>query len=405
MNLEDDNQSKASVYTSYTAATDTSEGLIRMERGRAFNVLSETYSLPTDTDEWNRLDKQHMAITLGLGGLYPAPDVVHAVLAPQVGVTKRIVDLGCGTGVWAIEMAREFPHCEVVGIDLARVPLPEADLPTNCRFEVDDINLGLPHLKEQFDVVFCRAVALGLKDFRKSLEDVCACAKPGGIIIWIDADYSFYSKWPMTYRPFFSSSNPDGSCLQRCLYEVRRVSESLLGSDLKTMEAIMEDGFWNHAIMLDPATCKVASLYLPVGTWCDAGDSLVQRELVRYVGMLMRQQMSEIPRTTQPLLLKAGWSKELTDRWGAGILEECKKDDLGFRFRVVWGRRREGPEMSAPALPSVVSSSGDEFLRPKYPLYEEYDSEEQARAAATIRNRGKDIPAPPLVSEATETYF
>ena len=35
-----------------------------------------------------------MAITLGLGGLYPAPEVVRAILAPEDGVTKRIVDLG-----------------------------------------------------------------------------------------------------------------------------------------------------------------------------------------------------------------------------------------------------------------------------------------------------------------------
>ena len=39
-------------------------------------------------------DKQHRGITLGLGGLYPEPEVVRAILAPQDGVTKRIVDLG-----------------------------------------------------------------------------------------------------------------------------------------------------------------------------------------------------------------------------------------------------------------------------------------------------------------------
>lgn len=37
---------------------------------------------------------QHRAITIYLGGLYPAPETVHTILAPQDGVTKRIVDLG-----------------------------------------------------------------------------------------------------------------------------------------------------------------------------------------------------------------------------------------------------------------------------------------------------------------------
>jgi len=39
-------------------------------------------------------DKQHRAITLALGGLYPAPEVVHAILAPENGIKKRILDLG-----------------------------------------------------------------------------------------------------------------------------------------------------------------------------------------------------------------------------------------------------------------------------------------------------------------------
>jgi trans-aconitate methyltransferase len=115
-------------------------------------------------------------------------------------------------------MAREFPHCEVLGVDLAPVPLPPESLPPNCRFEMDDISLGLSHLKGQFDVVFARAIGLGLKDFRKSLADVQECLNPGGILIWIDADFDMYSGWPMVYRPFRSSANPNGSCAQRILY-------------------------------------------------------------------------------------------------------------------------------------------------------------------------------------------
>jgi hypothetical protein len=42
----------------------------------------------------SRRDKQHRGITLGLGGLYPEPEAVRAILAPQDGVTKRIIDLG-----------------------------------------------------------------------------------------------------------------------------------------------------------------------------------------------------------------------------------------------------------------------------------------------------------------------
>jgi len=168
-------------------------------------------------------------------------------------------------------MATEFPHCEVVGVDLAPVPLPPESLPPNCRFEMDDINLGLFHLRDQFDVVLARAIGLGVKDFQKTLADVQACLKPGGILIWIDADYDLYSGWPAAYRPFWTNSNLNGSYMQRVLYgesvgtglernsyeefpEIKTTSMNLLRSDLRTMERILEAGFWRHATLLDPDT-------------------------------------------------------------------------------------------------------------------------------------------------------
>jgi hypothetical protein len=39
-------------------------------------------------------DKQHAAHLIGLGSLYPCPDLVDKILAPESGVTKEILDLG-----------------------------------------------------------------------------------------------------------------------------------------------------------------------------------------------------------------------------------------------------------------------------------------------------------------------
>lgn len=33
----------------------------------------------------------------------------------------RILDLGCGTGIWAIDMADKYPTAEVVGLDLVNI--------------------------------------------------------------------------------------------------------------------------------------------------------------------------------------------------------------------------------------------------------------------------------------------
>jgi hypothetical protein len=43
---------------------------------------------------------------------------------------------------------------------------------------------------------------------------------------------------------------------------------------------------------------------MAVGTWCDAGEDQVQKERVKYVGMLMRQDLTVSPRKNQNVLLK-----------------------------------------------------------------------------------------------------
>ena len=59
-------------------------------------------------------------------------------------------------------MASRYPHVEVIGTDLAPAIMSEADVPVNCRFELDDVNRGLAHFYDQIDLVHMRAVCGGV---------------------------------------------------------------------------------------------------------------------------------------------------------------------------------------------------------------------------------------------------
>ncbi|KIM23715.1 hypothetical protein M408DRAFT_332205 [Serendipita vermifera MAFF 305830] len=110
-----------------------------------------------------------------------------------------------------------------------------------------------------------------------------------------------------------------------------------------------------------------------------------------------------IAEITQKVFFKVGWPKETVNLWTARMKEECVNDTLGMRLKIAWGRRREAPSLPAAPLPKVVlEDTRESMTMGNYPLYEEFDTKEQALAAAAIRDGPKDIPAPPLPFESTD---
>jgi trans-aconitate methyltransferase len=48
----------------------------------------------------------------------------------------KILDIGTSSGIWAIEVANEYPDATVVGIDISPQQLPNRPIPPNCSFVV-----------------------------------------------------------------------------------------------------------------------------------------------------------------------------------------------------------------------------------------------------------------------------
>jgi hypothetical protein len=116
-------------------------------------------------------------------------------------------------------MASKFPHVQVIGIDLALVVLNEHVKPDNCRFELGDVNRGLPRFYGQIDLIQMRAACSGvsprclspihlalssllfvtslkmqsclkhqINNYVATVGELVKCLKPGGMLILSEGD-------------------------------------------------------------------------------------------------------------------------------------------------------------------------------------------------------------------------
>ncbi|KAG8911012.1 hypothetical protein FRC01_005982 [Tulasnella sp. 417] len=163
---------------------------VEIADGRAYSKLAGSlYALPTDAYEHNRMDYQHKFLRLLLDdSIYPNPDVVDKALSAEANPTPNIVDLGTGSGIWAIEMAKKFPYANVLGSDVVLPGHPEESVPGNCRFEFLDVNKDMGKLQEIYDVVHWRLVESATVDTDQFFYDVARVLRPGGVLIAVAGD-------------------------------------------------------------------------------------------------------------------------------------------------------------------------------------------------------------------------
>jgi len=144
------------------------------------------YMLPSakaNSKEQERLDAMHEGVTGFFGGRLTFADL---------GNPKRILEIGAGSGSWAIHAAKDYPDAEITAIDIS--PLPERALPKNVKFTQMDACQSLPFEEESFDVVHARFVLMHLPHFRDVLARISALIKPGGHLVLEDLDPRLYSE-------------------------------------------------------------------------------------------------------------------------------------------------------------------------------------------------------------------
>jgi ubiquinone/menaquinone biosynthesis C-methylase UbiE len=98
-----------------------------------------------------------------------------------------------GTGIWAVEMAREFPKAQVVGLDLVPYATNELDLPSNLKLVLGDCAQGLAYPDGHFDIVHARLIVGGIRDWKALLDEVVRITKPGGLMVFAES----CCPWPL----------------------------------------------------------------------------------------------------------------------------------------------------------------------------------------------------------------
>jgi SAM-dependent methyltransferase len=75
---------------------------------------------------------------------------------------KRVLDVGTGTGAWAVEFADMYPTAAVIGTDLS--PIQPRMVPPNLTFEVDDCCDEWMY-REPFDYIHVRGLYGSVADW------------------------------------------------------------------------------------------------------------------------------------------------------------------------------------------------------------------------------------------------
>lgn len=185
--LEDDSAYESSLNGSDSTSLRSSITNYQYENGRRYHAYhAGEYFLPNDEAEQDRLDLQHHLYRLILGGsLYVAP-----IKGPQ-----RVLDVGTGTGIWAIEFADDHPEALIIGTDLS--PIQPSFVPPNVKFYVDDLEQSWD-FGHKFDYIHWRSLCGSTNDWPRAYQQAFENLEVGG---WMEAQE--YDAW------IFSDDDPE----------------------------------------------------------------------------------------------------------------------------------------------------------------------------------------------------
>ncbi|TPX08636.1 uncharacterized protein E0L32_009825 [Thyridium curvatum] len=325
--LEDDGDSALGDDAASSTASIASSILeYRTVNGRTYHSDrgSHQYWGANDDRQNETLDihgERHHVFTLAQDG-----KLCYAPLKPDI---QKAVDIGTGTGIWAIDFGDEYPNCEVIGTDLS--PIQPGWVPPNVHFQIDDFTQEWTFADNSLDYVHFRWLVGTVTDWAALFKQAYKALKPGG---WIES---------FECNGYFESEDDtvtDKTAAAQWGYIFREGSKKMGSTASFTVvrdglqkKALEEAGFTN--IQQQP-------LRFPISDW--ATDPKLKQ-----IGQYTRAALeNDIEGTMGFMANQLGWSPEEVTVYAAHLRKEVRQRKVHalYRANVAWAQKPETSETS-----------------------------------------------------------
>lgn len=312
--VEDDDVDSAYSESDKTDTTSLRSWILeyRVENGRTYHSYKDgSYWGANDEAALEHLDIGHSLYTMSFGG--------RLFLAPIDREPQNILDLGTGTGIWAIDVADEFPSAIVIGTDLS--PTQPTWVPSNCQFMVDDMEADFCWEEGKFDFIHVRGLHGTIRDWPRLYSQCLRALRPGGYL-----EHSEYS------AQFTTDDNtiPENSGIA-AWNKVGPECHEVMKTELQVLETMGQE--MQEAGFVDIEEMKFK---WPIGPWAK------KREL-RKLGKFCRAHVDTgLENWTLRLLTSVlGWTAEEVYVLCASVRQDFNDPKIHsiHQMRTVYGRR------------------------------------------------------------------
>jgi SAM-dependent methyltransferase len=282
---------------------------------------------PCDEDEQDRLDMFHKLLSEARRGrLHSAPisSAASTVNGPACE-GPRILDLGCGTGIWAIDIAKQYLNAEVLGVDLVSMQPPNR--PRNCEFQaprdyespwwcLGEDSWDLIHLQ-----MGCGSVSNWLNLYRK----IFAHLRPGT---------GYFEQVEIDFEPRADNIILTDQPLDRWYHHLKEATERAtkpIAFNLNTEHMLKAAGF---------VDIRHELVGLPLNTWSpDPHDKRVGR----WYNLAFSKSVFSL--SLGPLSRVSNWPVEKIKALAEEVESQAYNKEIhAFNFLHIFTARRPGPE-------------------------------------------------------------